>query len=59
MKVPAGSQSGTRLRLHGKGLPMRGGGLRGDLYATIEISVPQNVSARERDLWEQIRALHA
>ena len=59
VKVPAGSQSGTRLRLHGKGLPMRGGGLRGDLYATIEISVPQNVSARERDLWEQIRALHA
>lgn len=59
VKVPAGSQSGTRLRLHGKGLPMRSGNLRGDLYATIEISVPQNVSSRERELWEQIRALHA
>lgn len=59
VKVPAGSQPGTRLRLHGKGLPMRGGSLRGDLYATIGISVPQNVSSRERELWEQIRALHA
>lgn len=59
VKVPAGSQSGTRLRLHGKGLPMRGGSLRGDLYAVIGISVPQNVSSRERELWEQIRALHA
>ncbi|MCI7403695.1 DnaJ C-terminal domain-containing protein [Pyramidobacter sp.] len=59
VKVPAGSQSGTRLRLHGKGLPMRGGSLRGDLYAVIGISMPQNVSSRERELWEQIRALHA
>lgn len=58
VKVPAGSQSGTRLRLHGKGLPMRGASLYGDLYAKIEISVPQNISSREQELWEQIRALH-
>lgn len=59
VKVPAGSQSGTRLRLHGKGLPMRGSSLRGDLYAKIGISVPQDISPRERELWEQIRTLHA
>ncbi len=58
VKVPAGAQSGTRLRLHGKGLPMRGTNLRGDLYARIQISVPKDISSREKDLWEQIRSLH-
>lgn len=58
VKVPAGAQSGTRLRLHGKGLPMRGTNLRGDLYARMVITVPGQISARERELWEQLRQLH-
>lgn len=59
VKIPAGAQPGTRLRLHGKGLPMRGDGLRGDLYAKIEITVPENVPPREKTLWEQLKALHS
>lgn len=58
VKVPAGAQNGTKLRLHGKGLPMRGGSLRGDLYARIELMAPKVTSARERELWQQIKALH-
>ncbi len=58
VKVPAGAQSGMRLRLHGKGLPMRGTNLRGDLYAHIRIAVPKEISSRERELWEQLRQLH-
>ncbi len=57
VKVPAGVRNGARLRLHGKGLPMRGGSLRGDLYARVEIATPENVSPRERDLWRQLKAL--
>ncbi len=58
VKIPAGAQTGTRLRLHGKGLPMRGDGLRGDLYAKIQIRIPKEVSPREKALWEQIKELH-
>jgi curved DNA-binding protein len=53
-KVPAGSSSGRRLRLRGKGLA-NPSGPPGDLYATVRIVVPRQLSAEERDLYEQLR----
>ncbi|MCO6432658.1 MAG: J domain-containing protein [Deltaproteobacteria bacterium] len=53
MKIPAGSQSGSRLRLRGKGLPKKEGG-SGDLYAQIEIAVPKSLTEKERTLMEQL-----
>ncbi|BDG08060.1 DnaJ C-terminal domain-containing protein [Anaeromyxobacter paludicola] len=41
LRVPAGAQSGTRLRLRGKGLPDLKGGARGDLYAVVRIVLPE------------------
>jgi DnaJ-class molecular chaperone len=40
MKIPAGTQSGRRLRLRGKGLPVKGG--RGDLYARVQVRIPES-----------------
>ena len=40
LRVPAGAQSGTKLRLRGKGLPDLRGGARGDLYAVVQIVLP-------------------
>jgi molecular chaperone DnaJ len=46
LKVPAASQSGRKLRLRGKGLPnLRGG--RGDLYAVVQVIVPESGSGDE------------
>ncbi len=53
MKIPAGSQSGQSLRLRGKGLPAREGG-HGDLYMTLKIVVPRDLSPRERELFESL-----
>lgn len=39
-KVPPGAQSGTKIRLRGKGLPDLRGGARGDLYAVVRIVLP-------------------
>ena len=39
MGVPAGSDSGTRLRLRGKGVPASGKEGAGDLYATLQIVI--------------------
>jgi curved DNA-binding protein len=55
VKVPPGSSSGRRLRLRGRGLPTRDGG-RGNLYATVEIAVPKDLSDEQRDLFEELAA---
>lgn len=41
LRIPAGSQPGTRLRLKGKGLN------GGDLYADIQVELPTNLSPEE------------
>jgi curved DNA-binding protein len=51
--VPAGSSSGRTVRVRRHGYPWPGGG-RGDLYATLRIAVPERLSDRERELFEQL-----
>jgi curved DNA-binding protein len=41
LRVPAGAQSGKKLRLRGKGLPDLKGGTRGDLYAVVQVVLPE------------------
>ncbi len=53
IRLPAGIQSGQRIRLKGKGLARREGG-RGDLYAVIRIAVPKHLSPREKQLFEEL-----
>lgn len=54
MTVPAGAQSGQRLRLRGQGLNKRRGG-RGDLYVRLKVVVPREASDEERRLFEELR----
>ena len=54
IRLAAGTQSGQRLRLQGKGLPKRHGSGKGDLIARIEIVVPSSLSTQERALFEQL-----
>jgi curved DNA-binding protein len=53
VKVPPGSSSGRKIRLRGKGFPDAKGG-HGDLYANIRIVVPEQLSAQERKLFEEL-----
>jgi molecular chaperone DnaJ len=46
LKVPAGTSSGARLRVKGKGVATRKG--TGDLIVTVEVAVPRNLSADAR-----------
>jgi curved DNA-binding protein len=54
MSLPAGLSSGQKLRLKGKGMPKRGGGA-GNLYAELRITVPGELTAEQRRLFEQLR----
>ena len=55
VKVPAGTSSGRRLRLRGRGLP-NPRGKPGDLFAETKIMVPPRPSKAERRLFEQLAA---
>ncbi|MBN2452478.1 MAG: DnaJ domain-containing protein [Lentisphaeria bacterium] len=54
LTVPAGTQTGRRFRLRGKGLPLAGSRGRGDLYVTAAIVVPASLSPKERALLEEL-----
>lgn len=56
VKVPAGSSSGRRLRLRGRGMP-NPRGTPGDLFAEVRIMVPAALSDEERRLFEQLAAV--
>jgi len=53
VKVPAGTSSGRRLRLRGRGLPSPRGH-SGDLYAEARIMVPARPSRAERQAFEEL-----
>ena len=55
--VPPGTQPDAVLRLKGKGLPVFGKGAHGDLYVRLAVRIPQHLSAAQRQLFEQLRAL--
>jgi curved DNA-binding protein len=53
IRIPAGTQSGQKMRVRGRGLPGRGDE-HGDLIVVTRIEVPRAVSESERRLWEQL-----
>ncbi|MCS7001384.1 MAG: J domain-containing protein [Dehalococcoidia bacterium] len=57
LKVPPETQNGRVIRLAGQGMPKLGRpGERGDLYAKVRVKLPTNLTARQRELLEQLRA---
>jgi molecular chaperone DnaJ len=54
ISVPAGTQSGTELRLKGRGVPRLRGSGRGDLHVIVTVVVPDKPSKAERDLLKQL-----
>jgi molecular chaperone DnaJ len=55
--VPEGTQTGTTLRLRGKGLPDVGGRGRGDLFATVQCQTPKKLNKEQRKLLQQLADL--
>ena len=47
VRIPAGTSSGKRLRVRGRGMP-RSGGDRGDLLVTVDVTVPDRLDPAAR-----------
>ena len=54
MKIPPETSSGKTLRLPGYGMPRLKGGGAGDQYVKIKVMVPSGLTAREKELFEEL-----
>jgi len=55
LTIPAGTSSGQRLRLKGKGLGS--GASKGDLFARVMITVPKTLNEKQRAAYQTLRDL--
>jgi molecular chaperone DnaJ len=53
LTIPAGTQSGTRHRLRGHGMPSVRGTQRGDHHVTVHVVIPTKLNKRQRELLEE------
>lgn len=53
LTLPAGTQSGTTVRLRGCGMPSVRGSQRGDHHVTVHVVVPTKLNRRQRELLEE------
>ncbi|HRC25964.1 MAG TPA: molecular chaperone DnaJ [Alphaproteobacteria bacterium] len=53
LSVPAGTQSGQRFRIKGKGMSILNSAARGDLYIEAFVETPVNLSRKQQDLLRQ------
>ncbi len=53
IRIQPGTQPGTLIRLHGKGVPSVRGAGRGDEYVKIQLNIPAHLSRRQRELLEE------
>jgi len=54
IKVPAGIQPGTKIRLKGCGIKPLSSNAKGDLFVRITIRVPENLNAEQKQLIEEL-----
>ena len=57
VKVPAGTQTGRRFRLSGKGMPVLRSKQTGDMYVQVAVETPQNLTKRQRELLAEFEKL--
>jgi molecular chaperone DnaJ len=57
VKIPAGTQSGRRFRLQGKGMPVLRSKQTGDMYVQVVVETPQNLTKKQRELLAEFEKL--
>jgi DnaJ-class molecular chaperone len=58
LKIPPGTQGGKTFRLSEQGMPdLKDNQKRGNLYAKARVKVPQNLTDKERELFQQLAGM--
>lgn len=55
VKIPEGSQTGSRVKLKNLGVPRLQGSGRGDLFVHVDVRVPSKLTREQKRLFEQLR----
>ncbi len=60
VQIPAGTQATKTVRIKGKGMPVYGKPeIFGDLYVTLKVLLPTTLTDKQKELFEQLRALNS
>ena len=57
LKIPPETQNGKSFRLKQQGMPVMGDTAKGDLIAKIKVVIPENLTQREKELFEELKKL--
>ena len=57
LKIPPETQNGKVFRLTGQGMPKIGSDKKGDLFAKVNVMLPQKLTDREKELFSQFRQM--
>lgn len=58
LKVPEGTQSGTTIRLRGKGVPVLNSHGKGDLFVEVRVQTPSKLTKRQRELLQELEGIN-
>ncbi len=53
LKIPAGSQPGTQIRIKGQGMPNTRNGSRGNHYVTLNVKIPEKINRDQKRVLEE------
>ncbi|MEE8045550.1 MAG: J domain-containing protein [Dehalococcoidia bacterium] len=59
LNIPAGTQNGRSFKIKGRGLPRQNSDEHGDLFATVKVRLPENLSPEEQQIYSQLRDIRA
>jgi len=57
LKVPDGTQSGSTMRIRGKGVPVLNGHGKGDLFVEVRVQTPGKLNKRQRELLQELEGM--
>jgi molecular chaperone DnaJ len=50
LNIPEGTQTGSKFRMKGKGVPFLRSKSRGDQYVTVNVEVPRNLTSKQKEM---------
>jgi len=56
LKIPKGTQNGSRLKVKGRGMPIMNSDKRGDLFVDINVQIPTSLTKRQEELLREFEA---
>ncbi len=57
LKIPQGTRHKTKMRITGKGIPHMKGDKKGDLFVTIHVDMPKNLTKKQKELVREFAAI--